>query len=947
MKNFIKKNTLSYISLFLLIFSFIFINGCTNSPIASEEETMTKGETMIIRETSIPDTWWANFARFTNNGITRSADAINADAITVLNGFHDEGIGEFAYRNFYAQNTASQVNQAKEKNIKVMAWLELMGEARTIIGSVNNLGDGKYEIDPVTGAPRLIANYWTWGVDGYGVNDKSNQIIWMGSHSWANRETWNGPYVMPESHVIPTYPDGRSALGLMDGKSVDDPDPRNYKFYDALACKSVFGTFVEQEQYPTPNFRNTNGFLDDPLLNGNPRLTGDYYFSRDISAQWWIEYNRNAVKNALQDGADGFWVDNYTGWGYLGNQPIYRAFGDWSVANFNEYLKQNPIEGIDPANFNIREYIVNQAKKDYPSLDTSTITYQTAARFQNTKWLEDEVWMHFLAFKSFEISKHTHEFYTMVKEEAKKAGHNPDDILVSGNDVALLHNAALDKNDLDIVHSEYNPHFSAVTADKSDKLLPDGYSGPHYKYLTQLSKSGRGSVWYYLGGAYEAYQNNPELAKVLSFEALASNCTINSGNGINSITGDNNSAKFVNDIVGELRENFRKREIVSSVAMYYSSNSELSQLTPGGYISNGSIPSTLGYYGWATSFEKMQIPYETITESDISLLKLQHVNVLVLANITSISKDTVDKILKPYLDSGKTMIITGLKAGERDTRENNYKKHSNPILVDLAKNYTGNGKIIYYEIDPAYNAYSSKNYSSTMKIIQKALSDFQEVGMFMPDVIIEKIDEAIILATHYDFEKDRMFLDLSNRNIDLATDTVRKTDKSILKVKSPIKFGSDKVKIRIWSVNDDGITEKEINADITDEYVKIEIPEFLYYTSVMIEEDLTKSDISNGTNSQEKSESGTGEKPEISNADSDEVVSGTMEQTPENINEEESQSSIVSNIETGLSNDESNSDNNGQKNIDMKPIIILIVICALAIPAAAVIFYKKKKQIRK
>ena len=169
----------------------------------------------------------------------------------------------------------------------------------------------------------------------------------------------------------------------------------------------------------------------------------------------------------------------------------------------------------------------------------------------------------------------------MVKEEAKNLGLNPDDIVVTGNDIALMQNGVLGIEDyVDVLSVEYGPTYSAVTQQFSDKLPLLGYGGPVYKLITQLSRSKRGSVWYYVDDAEKADQEM--LGMFLSFEALANNITINSGDGNPTTAGNDETTAMVNAVIGQLRDVYKKREIKASVGLYNSGASELSQLTPGG-----------------------------------------------------------------------------------------------------------------------------------------------------------------------------------------------------------------------------------------------------------------------------------------------------------------------------------------------------------------------------
>ncbi len=801
--------------------------GAASQPGGGEEADMYKSD--------IPDAWWADFACFTNCSALEDVVDIRADALTAAGNVHDEGIGSLARETFFIQDGAARVEGAHALEVKVMAWLELMGEARTHIGAVNEISPGVFEQDSTTGLTKMVASYYTWNFNGFGLNANANKIVWFGAHSWANREPFYGSLAMPEDCPEPLYPNGQSALGLLKAGSVD---PRDYRFYDALACKSLFGDFVEQEQFATPDYSNLEGFLDDVTIAGVSRKVGDYYFSRDIAADWWIEYNRDAVKSFLSNGVDGFWTDNYTGWGFIGPQPVTRAFGEWSVAGFTAYLEKHPIAGIDAKNFDVRAYMIQKAKQTFPDMDTTKVTNQTIQMFGSAEWLDDPVWNSYIAYKSEAVSAHTKMFYQMVKDEARALGLNPDDIVVAGNDISLLQNGAVGIEDyVDILSVEYGPEYSAVTQQYSDKLPTVGYGGPFYKLATQLSRSKRGSIWYYINDA--ALRDQEMLGMFIAYEALANNMTINSGDGNPTIAGNNNTARLVNTAIATLRGDFKKREIKASVGLYNSGNSELSQLTPGGYLNNGDIQSTLAYYGWGSCLENQGIAYQTVTESRISSQELENIEVLIMPAVTAISRDIVDGILKPFLDQGKTLVITGEKAGEKAMRDGQFAKYDKPLLIDLKDAYSGEGNILYIQQDPTVKAYKQKTIPSLFQAASQQVGELfaglEQEGRYHPDVKTNGFSGEILLTAQQDRENKACFVDLVNRDIDVGNGTVNAPKSGKIAVKLPSWKTKTALHVKIYTVAEDGglsLTEKDLTA--SNGYLAVEIPEFTYYASVVI-----------------------------------------------------------------------------------------------------------------
>ena len=160
---------------------------------------------------------------------------------------------------------------------------------------------------------------------------------------------------------------------------------------------------------------------------------------------------------------------------------------------------------------------------------------------------------------------------------------NPDNIAVAGNDVPYF-GCGIFKGDLDIVHTEYSCEYSASTAFNVSGYPPNAYSGHLFNILNDTARSKNAVVWYYS----HTRPNDPNLALTVSYEALAYNCTIYSGDDIPNVVGTNETAKQVNTSINALRDTFSDRQNYSEIGVLYSSQSAYTQLLPGGYTDSSS-----------------------------------------------------------------------------------------------------------------------------------------------------------------------------------------------------------------------------------------------------------------------------------------------------------------------------------------------------------------------
>ncbi len=788
-----------------------------------------------------PKTWWTNYPRFTNVSDGMKSLDINGDVYSVG---ADEGRAAYFRTVSYLTSEKSQIDLASSLNLRSSAWIELMGEARAIIGAIQLDENGAYVIDELTGLPKLAATYWSW--DGQGPSKNKNvEIVWFGAHSWANGEKWYGDTAMPDGFPLPTYPDGSSALGKQEGKE-DSIDPRDYKLYDALAAKSVLGNLMEQEQFAKPFGNDTTGMITDEMFtSGETRYIGDYYFSRDMAAPWWLDFNREAIKAYLSYGTRAFWVDNYTGWGYISNMPIQRAFGDWSVALFREYLKENPVDGIDADSFDIRAYLLDKYEQ-LTGTPFEIATYTTCASWNKAEFLDDAIWMRYLAFMAKTSEKAQIDFYKMVKEEAQKLGIDPDEVAVTGNDVAGSNYAAMTSDQsIDVVHTEYGIEFSAVTQFRSDGAPPYGNAGGYYKACNEYGRSRRSTIWYYLNGDNEKYSENRGIGFVIAYEALANNCTIYSGDGIPTVAGSNYTFGRVNDFIGKMKDIYGQRDLRAKVGVYHSSASEYATLTPGGYLGAGAVPSTLGYYGWTDILDKLHIPYVTVLEMKCTKEKLDKLDVLIMSNIECVYQSTIDDVIIPFLDSGKTLIVTGENAGLRGGRDDNFDKRSEPALVKLAREYSGNGKVVYMEYDEIVDYYvyfhrdGLEGCEDYTKIVTDIFETLKSEGKYSDELILDGFNGNYITTINYDGDAGRVFIDIANKNIDIETDELTDMNEGTVKVALPqwIQGYSDTMTATGYFAGDnrnENAVATELELVYENGYATVKVPSFKYYASIVI-----------------------------------------------------------------------------------------------------------------
>lgn len=619
--------------------------------------------------------WWHNVLKIACD----SEIALGADAFIGSSAGWDAGQGAF-YTATELINSAAKFKTWENAGVKRIGWIEGCGDSRVMALGLYKNADGSYKMNSATGAAAIIATPWNWS----SAAAKANEFVWAGAATMVNGDSYQGQYVWPSDAMQPTYPDGTSAKGWL---SSDTSDPRNYKLYDAMAEKKLDGTIFMSEASILAD-SDTHDFKVYCSDDGKKGYTRNFYFSKDMASPWWIEYNRLAVRRLIESGIDGFWVDNYNGWNYAHSWQPDLGYGDWSVALFRDYLKKHPELGVaDPDNFNIRTYMKG---KNY--------SYNNAQK--------DPIWYAYSrGFKADILAQRMSELYQVIKEEAVRAGKNPDDILVMGNDIAKTAYGGERGVYLDMVATEYTSQSNpAFNHNYNDGIAPGGYSAVMYKTAASMGSFNRANIW-----QYREKSEGAEVAKIYGYEALANNTSLYLGASSTSKNhyGDETSTKKIFATIDAVAELFGARESDANILLYYSPQSM------GSSSSRTVIPHKNEMNGWGFALEDAKIPYMILPEYKINSETLENIDLLIMPGVNSISDAMIDECIIPYIQTGGKVIVTGADAGLLKTSEDMYVKRSTAALAELAGEYPDN---VFYNSSMIGTTYYTKADRRTEEI---------------------------------------------------------------------------------------------------------------------------------------------------------------------------------------------------------------------------------------
>ena len=748
--------------------------------------------------------WWQDTVRLTNNDRAPSVflPGIAADCATVGAYYADEGRAPF----FREHSTHFDMSRTKAEYIaadfKKLAWIEGNGDSRTfIIGVTKNNGvyDTNSSLSPFV-APRMTHSWWNWRTgpanDTEALNVEPN---WSGMHTFVNNEAWLMDFGQTNYNAyltsigwptidIPAYPDGTPAnTGYLPGYDKTRPDKAI--LYDACGSKNIKG----DPWTPGGDTAERDGLTNFyGLIEIAPnRHYGDISIGKDLSAPFWRSYNQNVVRYFLNEGADGFWIDNYIGFDAISQVPNDKAFGDWSVYKFNEFIQAkspsvySKMTATAPDIYQyVREIFRN---KGWGNPDTAN-TF--GGNWHNQFWLDDPVWKAYLAFLSLSASEGMYNRYNDIKAIAADMGKDPDQILVTGNDFCLMHYAAVTGDNLDLVSTEYENGWNVITGSNYNAELPRGRVTGVFSLVAASTQTPRASIWFYQRNQDRSNINMVNaLGYVSGYLSLAVNVTLNSGEGL-PVPGNNNTARKINEDIGKLKPYIGARISSGDVAVLYSGNSEMAIMAPGGYVNGDSNNFATGYLGWCYALEDLGVQYRAMQEWQLNGAGgdlYSQVKCLIMPNTLSVGQNTVDSVLIPFLNNGGTIILTGSMSqiGKFDVRENIYNIHgglnnANSPLVKLYNNPLYKGTSIKWaSVDPAADYYinhkAGDKVSMTAKLnavaaLLSTVSNYNQLSKvtrtgFVPSSYLNDSSKPSVYAfANYDKNSEIFMIDLVNTN---------------------------------------------------------------------------------------------------------------------------------------------------------------------------------------
>ena len=613
----------------------------------------------------------------------------------------------------------------------------------------------------------------------------------------------------------------------MDGWRQDTParclTRRTSRVFDAGCSKDVLGRVnFEYEYNPLVNKIDPvtglpHGPLTELIATGEPApgppdpgytpeawaklkrqgYSGCFGPGKDSACPRWVDYARASVRQALDAGVDGLWVDNCSPWDSFSANPVTKAFGDWSVAGFRGYLGRSfsvtalQKMGVpDPTTFQVRRYLQDRCRAwggDPANLSDT--------RWSDPRWQEDPVWRAYLIYKRQTGTRELSDFYHVLKTEAARAGK--PDFLVSGNDIPLF-SLGWERGDLDMVSTELSWGWGLTTGPRGLMPPPWGCYAPVYKLAREHSRGRFVNAWLYVP---DDQKGKPNIARVLDYQALANHAGP-MPQFAGATAGDPaTDAQFF----GFLRSSapiFGRRVPVEEAGLYYSSSSQLMEMLPGGFRDHGSQPHSFAFWGWGTALTFLHVPWRAVPEWKLTAATLHGLKALIVPSSDVFPPEDVP-LLDRWVKSGGSLIVAGT-CGRRQGEAGNF--GLSPGGTTLARLTAGpagvartvvRGHVLCLPNDPGLPFYRADQGRPALLLGFRRALDAVQPGPQAWPVGADDVPWRVGLTPYHD--AGRVFVDVNNTDIDLNRDVITPTPVIRFTLTLPPELRGRRLRARVLS----------------------------------------------------------------------------------------------------------------------------------------------------
>jgi len=624
---------------------------------------------------------------------------------------------------------AAALRELKSHGLRAVVWIEAFGDAMLYAATFEKLPDGSFlHRDDAPGVALTRRSHWCWAVPDI---PQGNVFRWVGIHSSVNDEDFATPlFSLAATGVpLPTYPDGRPAVGWLDGRTY----PFNAAVYDACGSKDINGEVAASYEPPDgvneidPATGERRGPTEGlyPAVLGRDEVPapqglkpGDVVYAgvisvhKDLCAPFWRDYVRYSIRRLAAAGVDGVWCDNYSAWDNFGYPPVRKAFGEWSLHRFRRFICTLPSGELarlgieEPTSFDVRAYLKTKAAQ----LGAKNPSILDDLAWCDPRWLDDPVWCAYKAFRQLVAHEDLRAYYEAIHEEARRAGR--PDFCVQGNDVPLYGLGWVRDDWLDMVNTEVSPGWHMGTGSRGIMLPPLGKMAVVYRVSLEHQKGPFTAAWYYSGD--EPTPRKSALGKVLEAEAFANGAFLLCDPSNPSVAGTLDSHRWWNSFVRRHERVFGIRRPWADVGLVFSADNQLFFLAPGGFADMDRQPHVFGHYGWATALIDAHVPYRVLTDWQLDASHLKGLRTLVMPHVECLADEAV-RAVEEWVRGGGRLVLTGPWATRHGPERLFRRRGASPLpftlgpagrpVVELREGKVGKGMVCWSAGAPGLDYY--------------------------------------------------------------------------------------------------------------------------------------------------------------------------------------------------------------------------------------------------
>ena len=421
-------------------------------------------------------------------------------------------------------------------------------------------------------------------------------------------------------------------------------------------------------------------------------------------------------------------------------------------------------------------------------------------------------------------------YYRTIKETAAASGK--PDFLVMGNDIPVF-SLGWVRGDLDMVSTELSWGWHLTSGPRGFMAPPMGNYTPVYKLAREHARSRFVNAWLY--GPDDSL-GRTNIARVLYYQALANHATPMPNPGGRTVGNAAVDSEFF-AFLRRVAPLFGDRRAVEEAGIYYSSSSQLMEMTPGGFRDHNHQPHSFAFWGWGTALSQLHVPWRAIPEWKLNPETLQSLRLLIVPESGVFDPSDLPQ-LERWVRDGGALIVTG-GSGARLGERNNF----DASLTNALEAFTGTaqpghpmaraigkGRALWLREDPGIPYYEATDKRAAM------LGRFAEMsalaGLGKDSFALSASDVPPTVGITLYRSAGRVFADVNNTDIDLKTDALVATRPLRFSVALPPELLGKKLTVRAVSPGDAPQVEL---GPIQEGRVEVKLGPVPVYASVVIE----------------------------------------------------------------------------------------------------------------